>query len=165
MRRGGEPHYCAVVVVRREGNGVWLCHGGYFQYSKDAAASTGVRIDNVSSLLLENRRELLFGKHSLACDYWYIYLRPYSSHEVHIVGQTRLLVPEGVELVDPMGEVDGVTRGQAPMNLDEEIHIGSESFSDGSYVVEGGILVFLANVRTPRHQKGVPLQSAVAHCL
>jgi hypothetical protein len=79
---------------------------------------------------------------------------------------TRLLEPIRLKLRERIGEIDGMHRRQAPVNLDENIDIRADSVANRACDFDSAPDVILRNVGPPRAGDGIKFQrgkSALEH--
>src|SRR5262249_58523200 len=110
----------------------------------------------------EDLAKLVLGVERLAGDDRDIDLVPDVAGRVEVLGRGRLLEPERVVALDPVCHPDRVGRGEATVDLDEDVHARADRLADRGHALDRDVLDLPRDVRLPRPRKWIELHRVVA---
>ena len=162
VQRGGQADGGAVVVVGRDRDQRGLGHLGDGAQLQDAAAVAHVGVDDVGRAQLEGAPELGAGVELLAGDDRDRDLPPALRERLQVRGGHRLLVPEGPEALHLARDPHRVHGGQAPVHLDQQIHLGADRLAHRGHVGHRLLLGRARDVGAPGAGERIELQRVEA---
>ena len=156
-----QTHGVAVEVVGAHQHAVRLRHGGDLTHYLDTA-DADVGVDDLGRVLFKHGDERFLVVQRLAGDDRGLDAGVCLGDQVDVVCQARLLDPEGVEFLDPLGEVDGVVGRQTAVDLHQQVHVGTHGLAHGLHAIHGVVLLRGGDVVAPVALEGIPLHGGEA---
>ena len=159
-----QTHGVAVEIVGTHQHAVRLRHGGDLAHHLDAA-DADVWVDDLGRVLFKHGDKCFLVVQRFAGDDRGLDAGVSLGDQVDVVRQTRLLDPEGVELLNTLREVDGVVGRQTAVDLHQQIHVGPHGLTHGLHALHGVVLLRGGDVVAPVALEGIPLHGREALAL